>query len=584
MHTYNNNYYYSNTMPQLINSLGSRLLRITALFLLLLHKSPTAQACPLEIWTFSSIEVCRLASDNIGALPANSEGTVVADGICRDTVVLSSSLTPPGYELPGTYRAACIPTIADGVPQTSLGSLIFSASGCSGNTCTDPAQGTQCNPDWTTPSPLYGSFGLALEVQNPALRTTGFFNCGQISGSSSTSGGILQVAYAIFGDCRCTQAPTTAWPTIAPSFEPTPQPTNRPTQRPSTAAPSAFPTPSPVVPVTTPGTPPADTTPESPTQATPPSTPATTTTAATTSVTDGTEPNPTDASTIAPSLQPTTSPPSAGEPTDSFVPSNGGSSSSNSAVPLMAGGAAGGAVGVALIAFAVWFFVVRGKSPRKKDASSDSILPEGDSPTTQSKTLPPNNPVASPYTALFGEVVCSKDDDVSTLGEPIGLEGAVDRTDESTVSTPSTFMRNLLSDNQSRMDASTATDPDALLAAADTQEDDQSFEQIYSPNGRSHEKSHNVLRFHINVPPGRLGMLLDQGSDGRPMVHTIKEDSVFRSHPVQVGDSLVAVDDTDVSRMSATRVSQLIVSKAKQPRRLFTFERVSDDDRSEQEV
>jgi hypothetical protein len=251
----------------------------------------------------------------------------------------------------------------------------------------------------------------------------------------------------------------------------------------------------------------------------------------------------------------------------------------------MIGGAAGAVIGLGLLALLVWFLVIRKPQSRKDQGADSRTPPEAATPTSSPSTNMAAE-AAAYHAALFGEVLCEseKADDVSTLGEPLGLEGTADeRFEESTVSTPLTSMNQMLNDSRSVMENSTATDPDLLLPYAGTQADDEeSFEQVYRQRNR-HDPS-KVLRFQVNVPPGRLGMLLDSGSDGRPMVHTIKPESVFCSHPVQVGDSLVMVDDTDVSRWNATKVSQLIVSKARQPRRVFTFERVSDDEHSEQEV
>ena len=78
-------------------------------------------------------------------------------------------------------------------------------------------------------------------------------------------------------------------------------------------------------------------------------------------------------------------------------------------------------------------------------------------------------------------------------------------------------------------------------------------------------------------------MLLD-ATDGIPTVHTIKPDSIFATRNVKVGDHLVAVDDIDVRGMAATDVSKMIVMKAQQPRRLFTFERKQRQGNGEDEV
>ena len=128
----------------------------------------------------------------------------------------------------------------------------------------------------------------------------------------------------------------------------------------------------------------------------------------------------------------------------------------------------------------------------------------------------------------------------------------------------------------------TEIDPDQLLPTYndnDFIEDEESLEQIYD---RSEGQRRNMIRFQVNVPPGRLGMMLD-ATDGIPTVHTIKPDSIFATRNVKVGDHLVAVDDVDVRGLAAVDVSQLIVMKAQQPRRLFTFERKQRAAKDEEE-
>ena len=76
------------------------------------------------------------------------------------------------------------------------------------------------------------------------------------------------------------------------------------------------------------------------------------------------------------------------------------------------------------------------------------------------------------------------------------------------------------------------------------------------------------IRFEVNVPPGKLGMVIDTPNGSVPCVHAIKSDSILVSH-VKVGDRLVTVDGDDVTAMTAMQVSQLISLKSDQKRLLI---------------
>ena len=79
---------------------------------------------------------------------------------------------------------------------------------------------------------------------------------------------------------------------------------------------------------------------------------------------------------------------------------------------------------------------------------------------------------------------------------------------------------------------------------------------------------------HIFAPPGKLGVIIDTPNDGPPVVSGIKDPSVIAGK-VQIGDKLIAVDDEDVSHMTAIAVSKVIGRKSTNPSRKFTIRRTT---------
>jgi len=79
---------------------------------------------------------------------------------------------------------------------------------------------------------------------------------------------------------------------------------------------------------------------------------------------------------------------------------------------------------------------------------------------------------------------------------------------------------------------------------------------------------------HIFAPPGKLGVIIDTPNDGPPVVSGIKDPSVIAGK-VKIGDKLIAVDDEDVSHMTAIAVSKVIGRKSTNPSRKFTIRRTT---------
>jgi hypothetical protein len=74
-------------------------------------------------------------------------------------------------------------------------------------------------------------------------------------------------------------------------------------------------------------------------------------------------------------------------------------------------------------------------------------------------------------------------------------------------------------------------------------------------------------KYAVEVPPGKLGMIIDTPDNGPPVVHTIKPESILCA-TVQAGDYLISVDDEVVTHMTAVQVSKLISIKSDQQRTL----------------
>ena len=78
----------------------------------------------------------------------------------------------------------------------------------------------------------------------------------------------------------------------------------------------------------------------------------------------------------------------------------------------------------------------------------------------------------------------------------------------------------------------------------------------------------------IEAPPGKLGVVIDTPDDGPPVVHAVKDSSVLAGM-VEVGDKLIAIDDTDVTTSSAVKVSKIIAKKSSNPVRKLKLVRRS---------
>ena len=76
----------------------------------------------------------------------------------------------------------------------------------------------------------------------------------------------------------------------------------------------------------------------------------------------------------------------------------------------------------------------------------------------------------------------------------------------------------------------------------------------------------------VEVPKGKLGLVLETNDDGYPTVQAIKPNSPFHGR-VQIGDRLQSVDGNDMCNISSESISRVIAWKQNQQTRLFVFGR-----------
>jgi len=77
-------------------------------------------------------------------------------------------------------------------------------------------------------------------------------------------------------------------------------------------------------------------------------------------------------------------------------------------------------------------------------------------------------------------------------------------------------------------------------------------------------------RIEVHAPPGRLGVVIDTPECNNPFVWSIKDSSPI-ADLVRVGDKLIAVDDKDVTSLTAAKVSEIMTKKATNPTRKLSF-------------
>lgn len=258
---------------------------------------------------------------------------------------------------------------------------------------------------------------------------------------------------------------------------------------------------------------------------------------------------------------------------------NGSSASSAAPIAMIAGAAAGGSL--ALIALAL-LFLRRSKTFHSVGTPEDEAEEESRSRQSQ--------PVGQ--IGLTTEIVVERQDDISTLGDPVlghsGMMTGLAERDEQTASVGNDYdytkqylkAQGLSSlgdlDRVSSTGSRSASTFDLLGKSSASQSsaklgglfsDEASYDQRFGDDKL-------LVKFEVEVPPGKLGMVIDTPNGGVPVVHALKAESAL-SAKVKVGDRLVAVDGDDVTCMSAVQVSKLISLKSDQ-RRVLAFVRGRD--------
>lgn len=83
----------------------------------------------------------------------------------------------------------------------------------------------------------------------------------------------------------------------------------------------------------------------------------------------------------------------------------------------------------------------------------------------------------------------------------------------------------------------------------------------------------------IHAPTGKLGVVIDTPTSSHtgttmPIVHAVKDSSPL-ADKIQVGDKLIAVDEEDVTSLTAIQVSKLLARKSGQSVRKLTIVRTA---------
>jgi len=78
--------------------------------------------------------------------------------------------------------------------------------------------------------------------------------------------------------------------------------------------------------------------------------------------------------------------------------------------------------------------------------------------------------------------------------------------------------------------------------------------------------------FTVEIPKGKLGLILDTCETGYPIVQQLKPNSPFHGR-VQVGDRLHSVDGRDVNMITTETISSVIATKPNTTTRVFVFGR-----------
>jgi len=559
--------------------------------------------CPITINIYNDQNSCATRQ------PPVVVGRLNADDTCREAVTLTGG-GGADSRLPGFYSAKCI----------DAQSLEIRQSGCIDDQCSSSTGSDICDRDTNSPSSWYSRLSPPTFVVGDINDT--FAYCGAFTGPDGQ-----ELVFTLFGDCTDPSCdvdnnnnaneptPVPVEPTPQPSLrarDPTPAPapgaTDAPTPRPTPVrviAPTASPSVTPddggnnnpdggdaaptAAPVAGPGdiveppagepTPPdgKPTMPSVPTPDPPAGEPSSPTEPTPSSGGDG-EPTPTSSGGDDPS-------PSGTPPTSVLNPAEqppSGSSSSN--IGAIVGGAVAGAF--AILVIALLGYILGKKSQKKQDGSLASLPPPDGAAAVSgatgfgrdSTTAMLTSTAADSSKAKHQDVmieVSEKEDDISTLGTPLG----VNFLDESTA--PSMLedydygrARNGTVAEESEAGENTLTSTSLFSRFSGRQksltvDDDDTFEQQYMESDehrRLEDQDYQII--DVIVPPGKLGMVIDDPR-GYPQVVALKPDSVLTDKNVRLRDRLVSVDGVNVTKLGCLDTSKLISQAAHRQRRLI---------------
>jgi hypothetical protein len=212
--------------------------------------------------------------------------------------------------------------------------------------------------------------------------------------------------------------------------------------------------------------------------------------------------------------------------------------------------------GVALVIVGAFMWVKR-RPEKTLTASSDQIIG--------------NLENYDEHDLAFNNIMEHADVDVSTLGDPIPQGIPASPTDESlaeeTTSLPYDFK--VGSEVLPSLDEiqSYSSFSEASSKIIDVQTDDDTLDAQYVIEDR----------IEVDAPPGMLGLVLEEDSEGIASVYDMKELSPLADR-VQIGDKLVSVDDVDVSAMPVHDVMNLIASRQANHVRRLIFSRPTKKD------
>ena len=89
----------------------------------------------------------------------------------------------------------------------------------------------------------------------------------------------------------------------------------------------------------------------------------------------------------------------------------------------------------------------------------------------------------------------------------------------------------------------------------------------------SHPKSRATVYRVITVPPGKLGVVIDTTTQG-PTVYEVKSGSPLENK-IQPGERIIAIDDVDTSKMSASAVTKVMTRNMEMQRKITVASRLN---------